>query len=292
MSVIICNLCEFVIDPNVSLVWQKEGFDILRCNNCGLIFRKDLPSVRELNRIYSDEYFISSDNTGAGYLNYISDGLFFRMNGRRKLDVLEYYAEKGKILDVGCAAGFFLKEAKDRGWQTAGIELSETMADWAKKNFELGIIVGDFRKAEFLGQFDVITMWDYLEHSLDPMGDLERANRFLKQGGILAFSTGDTSSLVACLSGKRWHLLTPRHHNYYFSRTNLDQYLEKNRFKIIRTDYDFNYYPIRYLFHKLRTMFHFRLLDNLAVTVGKSRVGSWAIPVNFFDIVTVYAVKR
>ena len=64
-------------------------------------------------------------------------------------------------------------------------------------------------------------MWDYIEHSLDPRSEVEKAHELLRRGGILALSTGDVDSLVGRLSGSRWHLLTPRHHNFFFGSSTL-----------------------------------------------------------------------
>jgi hypothetical protein len=74
--------------------------------------------------------------------------------------------------------------------------------------------------------------WDYIEHWIDPSGDVRAAGELLRTGGALALSTGDIGSLLARLSGRRWHLLTPRHHNFYFSVPTMRRLLERAGFTI------------------------------------------------------------
>jgi hypothetical protein len=113
--------------------------------------------------------------------------------------------------------------------------------------------------------------------------------RCLRPGGVLALSTGDAAPLAARLSGSRWHLLTPRHHNFFFTAATLSRLLGRSGFDVVTLDHRGSRYPLRYLVHKLRTLVPLRALDTLTGRLAQGRLGAVALPVNLWDIVTVVA---
>src|SRR5438093_2137162 len=203
-SITRCDICQGEVEPTRDLRWHKDGHDILRCRSCGTLFRADLPERDSLLEIYGPTYFSDSSGPtrGQGYSNYLGEERNHRANAAARLDLLERHLLPGRLLDVGCAAGFFLDEARRWGWQCEGVELAPTMVEHARHG--LGLTVHDLAFDEIdleSAAFDAITMWDYLEHSIDPVGDLERAVALLRPGGVLAVSTGDATSLAARVSG-------------------------------------------------------------------------------------------
>ena len=132
-------------------------------------------------------------------------------------------------------------------------------------------------------------MWDYLEHAIDPRADLEDAYSRLAPGGILALSTGDAGSLLARLSLTRWHLMTPRHHNYFFSRATLIRLLVSCGYDIADVGWPAAVYPVRYLAHKACLVLNVSVLDAIAQRLARSRAGTVSVPVNLWDVLTVVA---
>jgi 2-polyprenyl-3-methyl-5-hydroxy-6-metoxy-1,4-benzoquinol methylase len=290
-----CNLCG--AGPEEQRVrFVRDGFEVVRCGRCGLIFRADLPDREEVLAVYSRSYWERSedDTGGQGYADYLGDAELHRLNARRRLDRLERGMPPGRILDVGCAAGHFLAEARDRGWDPRGIELAEPMAAHARDELGLPVHTGFFQDAELEpGAHDCVTMWDYIEHSIDPAGDLDRAREALRPGGLVALSTGDAGSLVARLSGRRWHLLVPRYHNFYFTRATLAAALERAGFEPLAASAPAAWYTLGYAAHKLRTVRPGHgPVDALARRLEGGRVGRVAVPLNLWDIVTVVARAR
>jgi SAM-dependent methyltransferase len=284
----ICNVCGAAVDRDRDLRWRKDGHDILRCPSCGTHFRAELPSAEALAEIYGPAYFAASE--GQGYADYLGEEANHRLNARARLELLEPARRPGRLLDVGCAAGFFLDEARKRGWSVTGVDFAPEMAGHARERLGLDVRPGSFAEAELEpGSFDAVTMWDYVEHSVDPAGDLRRAAALLVPAGVLALSTGDVASVASRLSGSRWHLLTPRHHNFFFTRASLERAVRDAGFEILRSRYASSRYSVRYLLHKLRTLGDAAFLGRLAEGVGRTRLGSVAVPVNLFDIVTVVA---
>jgi SAM-dependent methyltransferase len=291
-----CNVCEASVDPERDAAWTKYGLEILRCPACGLLFRADLPSPEELPGLYGKAYFQAEDQSqgGEGYADYVGEADVHRLNARRRLSLLEGVTAPSELLDVGCAAGFFLDEARRRGWQVTGVELSAEMADWASRTLGLdSVIRGSFTGHPWdEGTFDCVTMWDYIEHTIDPFSELQLAHRLLGPDGVLALATGDAGSLVARVSGRRWHLLTPRHHNYFFTRRSLLHGLDRAGFRVLAVRHFGARYTVRYLAHKLRTLSDLRPLRRLERALSASRAGTVALPVNLGDIVTVVARSR
>jgi hypothetical protein len=102
-------------------------------------------------------------------------------------------------------------------------------------------------------------------------------------------STGDAASAAARLSGSRWHLLTTRHHNFFFTNASIQRAVRSAGFEVLSATHLSNRYSVQYLFHKLRTLADVHLLRSAFDAVGRSRLGGVAVPVNLFDIVTVVA---
>jgi 2-polyprenyl-3-methyl-5-hydroxy-6-metoxy-1,4-benzoquinol methylase len=289
-----CNLCGTGV-TTAHRAWRKDGYDIFRCSSCGLLFRGDPPDPHTLEKIYGEEYFFASagELRGQGYLDYIAEENEHRRNARKRLRILSRYATPAShLLDCGCAAGFFLDEARRTGWTGAGVDVSEAMTAYARERLGLSVLTTRFLDAPFEdAQFDVITMWDYIEHVVDPRAEFNRATGLLRPSGILALSTGDASSLVARVSGRRWHLLTPRHHNFFFTHANLVQYLEEQGFGILSASKVWSTYSLAYLAHKSQALGHIWPLDRLITALKRPPLGNLQIPVNLYDIVTVVARK-
>ncbi len=287
-----CNLCATELSPEQPPVWRKDGFEIVRCRSCGLVFRRALPTVAEVMAIYREAYFRNEDGRDAqGYSDYLREAQEHRLTARRRLDRIERTTAPDRLLDVGCAAGFFVDEAAQRGWRAQGIDVSPHMSGWGREHLGLELETGLFQEAGFPeSSFDRVTMWDYIEHSIDPAADFEKAATVLRPGGHLLLSTGDISSLVARLSGHRWHLLTPRHHNFFFTPDTLRMYLERSGFEVVRVTRPPADYSLRYVTYKLRTMAPgSRPVRGLADWMARWALGKRAIPLNLFDIVTIEA---
>jgi 2-polyprenyl-3-methyl-5-hydroxy-6-metoxy-1,4-benzoquinol methylase len=288
-----CNLCGTYVRTD-DRVWRKDGHDILRCPSCSLLFRGDPPDRDTLEKIYGPEYFFASagELQGQGYLDYLAEEDEHRRNARRRLRFLGRYAPTGSLLDIGCAAGFFLDEARRIGWTASGIDVSEAMAGYARDRLGLPVLTTRFLDVQIGDvQFDALTMWDYIEHVVDPRAELQRAAELLRPSGILALSTGDAGSRVARVSGRRWHLLTPRHHNFFFTRANLARYLEEQGFGVLAMKNVWSTYSVDYLAHKAQTLGSGWPLERLIAALKRSPLRMLEIPVNLYDIVTVVARK-
>ncbi len=243
-----CVLCSAPVDVGRDLAWRKDGHDIVRCPSCGLVFRAELPDEQALSRIYDENYF--RDRLDAvdrhGYADYVRDAPLHRASALRRLRLLNgRLPQRGRLLDVGCAAGFFVDEARRAGWEASGIDVSEAMVDWARTELRVPVVCTTFARAEVEpAPLDAITMWDYIEHSIEPRKDLAKAREHLRPGGIVALSTGDIGTLSARLAGRRWHLLTPEHHNFFFATGTLRRLLRETGFDVLEARHRAGVYSI------------------------------------------------
>lgn len=289
-----CHVCAFPFASR-DVLWTKDGFEIAKCRRCGLVQRAEMPTAAELDEIYARDYFVRADDdtSGQGYLDYVSDAAEHRLNAQRRLEMLARHgATGGRLLDVGAAAGFFVDEARKRGWEVEGLDVSPDMTEYARTELALPVTTGHFKDFTSDRTFDLITMWDYIEHTVDPVGDVERAASLLRPGGLLVLSTGDIDTFVARASGRRWHLLTPRHHNYFFSARTLDVVLSGAGLEVESSKHRAGYFSVTYLVHKLRTMLPAgRAIQWVADRISGGRLGAVSVPVSLGDIVTVVARK-
>jgi hypothetical protein len=273
-----CIVCGRPLRPAL----RKDGFELVACETCGMLMRARLPARDELAGIYAPEYFeYRPENPVDGYADYLGDARRHRETARRRLALIERYAPShGRLLDVGAAAGFFVSEAARAGWDAEGIDVAVHMVDWGRRELGVPLRLGDLSTVSGRGTYAAVTMWDYIEHSLDPACDLAKTNELLSAGGVVALSTGDLDSLAARLSRSHWHLLTPRHHNFFFSEGTLDRLLRRSGFEILWVGHPGARYSLAQLAYKAAPA-------ALARRIASSRVGSYSLPVNLFDIVTV-----
>lgn len=140
-----------------------------------------------------------------------------------------------KLLDVGCSYGLFLDVAKERGMSTYGIELSRYQSSVAKKR-HLQICTQELPKCGFPeAYFDVMTLFDVIEHLPSPQSFMKEAFRFIRPDGFLVLCTPNCRSMEAKLFGTYW-LNFARMHFYYFSPKTITVMLKAAGFEVVRIE--------------------------------------------------------
>jgi 2-polyprenyl-3-methyl-5-hydroxy-6-metoxy-1,4-benzoquinol methylase len=219
-----CDICG--LSESVRLC-VKDGYNIVRCKGCGLVYVNPRLNKEALKKMYDDEI-----SPVPQYKETLPDD---EKTFRKRTRLLKKFVktEKPKVLDVGCSVGMFLREARKNGWEAEGIDVDKSAQEYWKK-FGLNARCLDFRDAELPAEnFDIVIMNDFLEHTESPVSALKRANACLKKGGLLFISTPDIGSALAKISKSRWLHLKPKEHLYYFSRITIGKALEKSGFNVV-----------------------------------------------------------
>lgn len=139
---------------------------------------------------------------------------------------------RGRLLDIGTAAGAFVAAAGKHGWDAEGCEPNKWLAEWGTRHYGIRIRQGSvFDQPYEAGSFDVVTLWDVIEHTVNPREMLDRCQTLIKPGGVLIVNYPDIGSWIARLLGRRWLFLTSVH-LYYFTRSTMRRMLESAGFTV------------------------------------------------------------
>jgi 2-polyprenyl-3-methyl-5-hydroxy-6-metoxy-1,4-benzoquinol methylase len=212
----------------------SQGYAILRCNGCSLAYLSPQPAERDQQELYGETYFNSEDGTQRGYSSYLAQAANLRATFRERLPYLVVSGPGNRLLDVGAAAGHFVKEAREAGWNAEGLEYSRWAAEYANRELGVPVREGTLENAGFpAGAFDVVTMWEVIEHLADPRNALREIRRILTPDGMLHLSTPDAGSLVARMAGKRWlgWRKIPEH-LFFFDFRSLERLLASEGFQV------------------------------------------------------------
>jgi 2-polyprenyl-3-methyl-5-hydroxy-6-metoxy-1,4-benzoquinol methylase len=227
--------CEICNSDNFKLLfitkdydWGLPGeFSIVRCNKCGLIFINPRPDYEELKRYYPEGYHsVVCENE---LTQEQRKNLNLIYNKRYKF--LKKFKSAGRLLDVGCGDGLFLNFIKNKGWEVCGVEPSKLASDFAKNKLNLKIYNSDLINAHLEeSDFDVITMWEVLEHIPNLNENLKEVCRLLKEDGIFIASVPNFRSIQRVLFGKYWYAIKAPTHLYHFTSNTLRKLLFNNGF--------------------------------------------------------------
>jgi SAM-dependent methyltransferase len=198
----------------------KDGYPIVRCERCGLVYVGVTPDRAELEAFYGRDYF-----EGEVFDGYTGEQDVRTRLGRARTREIARQEPGGRLLDVGCAAGFFLAPAADR-FDVRGVEISGYAAQFARDRFGLDVVTGELADAGFPdASFDVVTLWDTIEHLAAPKATLREVARIVRPGGLVVISTGNVESRLARRGLERWSLMAPPGHLFFFSPDTLGRLL-------------------------------------------------------------------
>lgn len=283
-----CVICEATARSSGT----KGEYTYYRCQSCKHFFVWPMPTPAALAEIYREDYF-SGAGDGFGYVDYDRDKMPMIPTFEKYLDVIAKYGpHSGRMLDIGAATGFFLDLARNRGWTVHGVEPSDYAASLGRSK-GIPVVTGTLDQLPpGLEKFDVVTMWDVIEHLTEPEEALRSVHGFLKPGGLLVINTPDSGSLMAKVLGTKWHLVVPPEHLNLFHRKSLRFLLEKNGFDLLLDTTVGKQFTPQYIFQTLAHWQKLSIWQKLSDGLKGHAINRLAIPINLRDNMFVLAKAR
>jgi SAM-dependent methyltransferase len=226
------KVCTSFLDCNEERVslFSKKGYLIRECKTCGHRFTEIKDINSHLAESFSDDYFFDGKD---GYPNYLEEKDMLYRSGVKFTRIISNYTKPGRVLDVGCAAGFILKAFKDAGWESFGVEPNDTMAAYGRKELGLDIRTGGMETFNSDQKFDLINLIEVIGSLYDLDKAMQNVSDLCKQGGLVLVESWDMNCLAARFFGANWHEYCPPSVVHWFSDDTLKQLFKFYGFEII-----------------------------------------------------------
>lgn len=261
-----CYLC----GTRMTYLFTKHGYRLFKCPHCGLgqtEFTEDYEDF--VKRFYSKGYFTGDPRFGA-FAHYEEDRRCIQRNTGQALSRLKKLKKEGRLLDVGCAMGFFVEQARHAGYDAYGFDPSEYAVKKAKKKLNGRIEHATVHSASYPEKsFDFITLFDVFEHLADPVGDIRRLRTFLKDDGHIVIATGNTDSLAAKILREHWTFYIPPQHLFFFTKSTLETALSRAGFTPVKWFGIGKWLSVGYVLHLAHAAGDYPLADTLFELVEK-----------------------
>lgn len=232
-----CQLCG---SAQRTVKFADGPFRVLTCSDCGLVYVTPRLQGQALVDVYDEGYWRSTNPKQRGYADYARESrLYLKTFARRMRLVARHLPPRARILDVGCAAGYFLQVARSAGHDVHGVEMSRAIAGEAvtalgADRVHIGTLDDAIAtKGHADGSFDLVTLWDVVEHVPEPQPLLRTIRRLLKPSGRLLLETQNVSSRWARLLGPRWHHYKHDEHLYHFDPRTIRRLLDECGFDVL-----------------------------------------------------------
>jgi cyclopropane fatty-acyl-phospholipid synthase-like methyltransferase len=182
---------------------------------------------------YADEEY-----SAGAYRKYSKSHDLKVATARPRLAVIKKLTEGRRLLDVGCATGFFMEAAAQEGFDVHGVEFSTVAISLARTDIRTRIVCGDVNALQSKGaeKFDVVTAFDIIEHVQNPASFLTDIREVLNPGGVIAISSPDTGHFLRYVMRSKWPMLQPMQHTVLFSRRGIAELLEHCGFSDVRVE--------------------------------------------------------
>ena len=209
-------------------------FAIVRCNVCQLMYTNPRPTPSTIHRYYPVDYQ-PHRRPGKMQQSRTAKPLWGKLFGRpcseRRGELP--WPKPGRLLDFGCGGGAFLKRMADRGWQVTGLDASVGAGRAVQEELGLKVLTGTLPHSDLRPcSFDVVTMWQSLEHVHRPLNVLRHAYQLLVPGGKLIVATPNIESLPYYWFGSAWFGLDLPRHLTHFTPQTLRTMIETAGFRV------------------------------------------------------------
>ena len=270
------------IDPQRHYTSTSREFGrfgrIVECRSCGIVYMNPRPHHLSVQDAYGDVEDVRYVEEEEGRVATFSESLTH----------IQRYAPSGRLLDVGCHVGTFISLAEEAGYDVEGVEPSRWAARRAAERVRGTVRLGVVEDAPLPeGAYDVVTMWDVIEHLPDPSSTLRAVHSALRPGGVFAVTTMDVEALFPRVAGRRWPWYMQMH-LVYFSRRTLGELLRRCGFEVVEISRHRRVVRVSYAVSRLGT--YSRTAERVARTLTRPVAGR-TVGIDLGDIVTVVARK-
>lgn len=202
MSCIVCK------KTNYSELYRKENSIIVKCE-CSFVY---IPKPNDVAyETLKDEEVAREIRRGNNWLK--------EQHYVRRIKLIRKYKARGRLFDLGVGWGHFLSSAVKAGYDGSGIEIGEELYKYAKNDLGLNVSQENIFDLHPKKEYDIITMWDVLEHIKDADIVIQKCSQMLNDDGYIFIQVPQIDSLIAKIFKKKWHHITPNHINYFSKRT-------------------------------------------------------------------------
>ncbi len=242
MEDINCILCGTMSDR---VLIEQNGYKGKICPNCGLVYISPRPSPEEIAALYEhDSANLSADS-------HISNAASKKINAKHHLKIVRRFARGGDLLEIGAGAGYFLDQARRKGYSPFGLELNPIQARFIKDEFNIECEQSSIHASIFSGRkFDIVYHCDVMSHFYDPILEFKRIREVMKRNSLLVFETGYVGDVKYHRYAKSFQY---PEHLFFFSEGNLKKLLQMTGFRLIKI-YRYSLLPELILLRRLRSI--------------------------------------
>jgi SAM-dependent methyltransferase len=223
-----CKLCGAAAQP----LMAHNGFTIVRCFACGFMFAI-VPPECDLSAVYADDAYWNGGRE-YGYSDYEQAWRDARRLLLARLDRLDHLTPSRTMLEIGCAAGYFLHQARSRGWQVFGVELSPMMRKRSAELVGCPVFASLDEAVVAVLRFDCVAMFEVIEHLADPLGFMRTVRAAMTPGAMLVLSTPNFGAPEALRNQYSNHWFSPPAHVSYFTAATLRDCIEQAGFEAVQ----------------------------------------------------------
>ena len=205
----------------------QENFRIEFCPFCKVGETVPRPERGKLSDFYPEGYYPTQ------HVSCFTSNVVLQRFQHEKIRAIQRFRRSGRLLDIGCGIGLFIKFAAAHGYQTQGIEWSEIAAREGRRAWNLDIIRGDFLETSLPeSQFDIVTCWHVLEHLLQPREAIVKAHQLLSREGLLVIAVPNFNSYQARVFRRHWYHLDVPRHLFHFTPEGLSDLVKGAGFRV------------------------------------------------------------
>ena len=224
---------ECIVCGGATFVERWPG--LMKCESCTFI-TADMRRYggEDFEKLYGHDYF-----HGDEYHDYIAEKAITQKSFRLRMRKLDHFLDverHRRLLEIGSAYGFFLDLVKDRFSHVTGTDVAAEGVAYAQDQ-GLDVRLGDLTRLELDDSYDVVCLWDTIEHLAHPEAHLQRISELTRPGALITVTTGDIGSPLARARGRKWRLIHPPTHLHYFSEKTLTTFLDRYGFKVVHSSY-------------------------------------------------------